>query len=255
MPLDRNATSKLRIERNARRFRTRFGIPVTNPIDISADGTLSLTLAANPSLTVVSTGGIKLQLATGNTGLSISATGLTILTPSPSGISLTPTGIVVTTTATSGLSVTPTGLTLNTLTTKGDLLGFSTQLVRVGVGTNNFVLTADSAQAAGFRWAAAPGAGGIFTTDVKLTTVGTGFYIAEGANATMGRVTLVAGTVVVNTTKVTNASEIFLTVQQSNGGVVGAVYVSARTAGTSFTITSTSATDVSLVSWLILEPA
>lgn len=40
------------------------------------------------------------------------------------------------------------------LTTKGDLLGYSTAPVRVAVGTNGYVLTADSAEATGVKWAA-----------------------------------------------------------------------------------------------------
>lgn len=90
--------------------------------------------------------------------------------------------------------------------------------------------------------------------DFKLDVVGTGHYVKEGTNATMGSATLVGGTVTVNTTKVTANSRIYLT-NNANGGTVGAVYVSARTAGTSFTITSTSGTDTSTVAWLIVEPA
>lgn len=91
-------------------------------------------------------------------------------------------------------------------------------------------------------------------TDHKLVTVGTGLYVKEGANATMGRAVLVGGTVVVATTKVTAASEIFLT-NNVNGGVLGFVTVAARVAGTSFTITSSSALDTSTISWLIIEPS
>lgn len=40
------------------------------------------------------------------------------------------------------------------LTTKGDLLAYTgTGYARVGVGTNGYVLTADSAQTAGIKWA------------------------------------------------------------------------------------------------------
>jgi hypothetical protein len=41
------------------------------------------------------------------------------------------------------------------LTTKGDLYGFSTLDARIPIGTNNQVLTADSTQALGLKWAAA----------------------------------------------------------------------------------------------------
>lgn len=92
------------------------------------------------------------------------------------------------------------------------------------------------------------------TGDMRLANAGNTFFIKEGTNATMGQATLVNGSVVVSTTKVTASSRIFLTV---NGGTltnVGFVYVSARTAGTSFTITSSNASDSSNVAWVIIEP-
>jgi len=46
------------------------------------------------------------------------------------------------------------------LTTKGDIFSFSTVAARLPVGTNNYVLTADSAEATGLKWAASGG----FTT-------------------------------------------------------------------------------------------
>jgi hypothetical protein len=45
------------------------------------------------------------------------------------------------------------------LTTKGDLYTFSTVDARLGIGANNTVLTADSAEATGMKWAAASGGG------------------------------------------------------------------------------------------------
>jgi hypothetical protein len=91
-------------------------------------------------------------------------------------------------------------------------------------------------------------------TDIKIGTVGKGLYIKEGANATMGVKTLTGGTAVVATTKVTASSRIFLD-NQSLGGTAGFLLISARSAGTSFTITSSSGTDTSVIAWLIIEPA
>ena len=45
------------------------------------------------------------------------------------------------------------------LTTKGDLYGFSTLDARIPIGTNNQVLTADSTQALGLKWATASSGG------------------------------------------------------------------------------------------------
>ncbi len=45
------------------------------------------------------------------------------------------------------------------LTTKGDLYTFSTSDTRLAIGSNNTVLTADSAEATGMKWAAAAGGG------------------------------------------------------------------------------------------------
>ena len=57
------------------------------------------------------------------------------------------------------------------LTTKGDLFTFSTVDARVGVGANCTVLTADSAEATGLKWAA-PAAGGGMTLLSTTTLTG-----------------------------------------------------------------------------------
>jgi hypothetical protein len=93
------------------------------------------------------------------------------------------------------------------------------------------------------------------TTDVKLTTVGNGLYLTEGTNATMGVATLVAGTKVVSTTKVTANSRIFTSIQSLGTVTVPkGIGVTARTAGTSFTLTSADATDTSVLAWYMIEP-
>ena len=102
----------------------------------------------------------------------------------------------------------------------------------------------------------ASGGVGLFDTDIKAGVVGKGIYVKEGSNATMGVATLVGGTVTVSTTKVTANSRIQLT-PQTLGTILRpvGVGVTARTAGTSFTITSMDITDTSDVAWVIYEPA
>lgn len=96
--------------------------------------------------------------------------------------------------------------------------------------------------------------GGTTYGDIVIDThvLGT-LKINTGANEQCGTATLVGGTITVNNTKVTASSIILITIQ-APGGTLGATYISARVASTSFTITSTSALDTSTVGWLIIEP-
>lgn len=82
---------------------------------------------------------------------------------------------------------------------------------------------------------------------------GEGLRVTEGTNLFMGVATLVAGAVTVANTSVTANSRIFYNIQ-SPGGTPGFLHISARVAGTSFTITSSSGTDTSVVAWTIVEP-
>lgn len=92
--------------------------------------------------------------------------------------------------------------------------------------------------------------------DIIAGTAGKGVKIKEGANARQGVTTLVLGTKVVANTSVTVNSRIFVGIQ-SLGTVTApkAIAVSARTAGTSFTILSADLTDTSVIAWEIFEPA
>lgn len=87
-------------------------------------------------------------------------------------------------------------------------------------------------------------------------TIGQGIQIKEGTNAKMGLATLIAGTVTVSNTAVTANSRILLT-GQSLGTITSpsSLSISARVAGTSFTILASQATDTSTVAWQIVEPA
>lgn len=76
------------------------------------------------------------------------------------------------------------------LTTKGDLYTYSTTNARLGVGTNGQILTADSAEATGLKWATAAGGGKVLqvvstvaTTAVSNTNAA--LYIDTGLTATI----------------------------------------------------------------------
>ena len=70
------------------------------------------------------------------------------------------------------------------LTTKGDLYTFSTSDARLGVGTNNHVLTADSSEATGLKWAAPAGGGKVL--QVVSTTYSTQATSSSGTYADTG---------------------------------------------------------------------
>lgn len=74
-------------------------------------------------------------------------------------------------------------------TTKGDLSGYDTAPARIPVGTNGHVLTADSTQSLGLKWAAPAAAAAMTVT--KYTT-GSGTYTTP-ANCTSIRVLAVGG--------------------------------------------------------------
>lgn len=67
------------------------------------------------------------------------------------------------------------------LTTKGDLYTYSTTDARLGVGTNGQILTADSAEATGIKWATPASTSGL--TFIKSQTVGTAVSSQEVTSA------------------------------------------------------------------------
>ena len=96
--------------------------------------------------------------------------------------------------------------------------------------------------------------GAVFLKDTGATFVNKGATQVGAVNASrQGTARLVAGSVVVSTTFV-RADSLILVTSQADGGTVGSLRVSARTAGTSFTITSSSGSDTSLVGWQIINP-
>lgn len=80
---------------------------------------------------------------------------------------------------TTGVATANAAVPKNLLTTKGDVIVAQTSatLARLGVGTNDHVLTADSAQTLGVKWAPLP----VTTLDISFTSVtGTTYNLASG---------------------------------------------------------------------------
>lgn len=90
-------------------------------------------------------------------------------------------------------------------------------------------------------------------TDIEAFLANNKLNIPTGSNASAGTGTLSGGTVTISTTAVTASSLIFLTDTASSITNVGALTVSAKVAGTSFTVTSTLALDTSTFNWLIVN--
>jgi hypothetical protein len=88
---------------------------------------------------------------------------------------------------------------------------------------------------------------------LNLGSAGGGIAIKEGgAIARMGVATLAAGTVTVNNTSVTANTRVGY-FRQAPGGTLGQLSVT-KVAGTSFTITSTSGSETSVIFWILFEP-
>jgi hypothetical protein len=160
---------------------------------------------------------------------------------------------------TAGVATANAAIPKSTVTTKGDIIAAtaSATVTRVGAGTNGFILTADSAEAAGIKWAAAASqipsqagnAGEYLKTDgttatwePAIATLNLTFNAQTGTTYT-----LVAGDLNKLVT-LSNASAIVLTVpngifttgQQINIQQIGAGQVSIASDGTSV-LTSTGA--------------
>ncbi|MDP4229244.1 MAG: hypothetical protein Q8916_02435 [Bacteroidota bacterium] len=202
------------------------------------------------------TGNYLFYLQNLNTAANINSVGAFVASTVVDGINSSAVGLStnVTNTLASATGVTMGGFCLNSANVNGSAGSSCTQ---IGATIN---ATGGGVNHAGIFMGGNVGFG-TATPGEPLEVVGNirisgqkGLKITEGANGTMGLATLVGGTVVVNTTKVTASSRIFLMSQNGAAATVGTPYISARTAATSFTITSTSATDVSNVAWWIVEP-
>jgi hypothetical protein len=112
---------------------------------------------------------------------------------------------------------------------------------------------------AGITNATAIGADAVVTTSSTVvlgnacsTVLTGGLKVPTGAAGIAGTATLVAGTVTISTTAVT-ASSVILVSYKTLGGTTGTLSIGTVTAGSSFVISSSSATDTSVVSWWIVN--
>lgn len=129
-------------------------------------------------------------------------------------------------------------------------IGFGTntntafRLFTNGGHTNDITIDADGTL--NLNTLALKGAGSINVGTTNGTTV---------TRIRMGQATLTLGTVVVSDANVTANTKIFLALHTLGTIALAAAYeVTARTASTSFTITSSQATDTSVIDWLMIEP-
>ena len=136
------------------------------------------------------------------------------------------------------------------LTTKGDLYTYSTTDARLAVGANDTVLTADSAEATGLKWAAPASGGGMTLLSTTATTSG-GSVTISGISGSYKNL-LVIGTGITgsnntdssfrfnsNTTSVYSAYNINYINTSLTGNVSNSTLISGSAVGTSTTYSDT----------------
>jgi hypothetical protein len=140
---------------------------VASYVLVAADAgtTVSMNNASGTTITVntglFAAGDIVTILNVGAGTCTITAGTATVSKPTNATLALvTNAGGVLYFTATGAATFMPfdVGSTSIPLTTKGDLFGYDTANARIPIGTNNQVLTADSTQALGLKWATASAA-------------------------------------------------------------------------------------------------
>jgi hypothetical protein len=185
--------------------------------------------------------------------ISVAGTNLAVvscpLTLDLSNVDVNTSGAVV---AVTGANATPVRVLASNYTQAGAGAGMSrdgSQALSVNGASfkvDTAILTpTDQDQAYNSNAASAP-----FATGSAMYSGSTWRLMGTGAAKT-GTATLAAGTVTVADTRIT-ANSVIRVASKTAGGTVGVPYISARTAGTSFTITSTSNTDTSVIQYDIV---
>lgn len=140
------------------------------------------------------------------------------------------------------------------LTTKGDVtLGGTVGTLNVGNGTTTpqFYGTATSLSIRAKNLSAFTNViAGAYTANGDISTTGK-ISVTTGTNKSAGTGTFSSGAATINTNQVTANSLIFI--QYTSCSSCGSTYISAKTAGTSFTVTSTNGSDASTFNWWIIN--
>ncbi len=121
------------------------------------------------------------------------------------------------------------------LTTKGDLVTFDTANTRLGVGTDGQVLTADSTQAKGIKWATGTGGSGTVTNTGGALTADQPVFGAGSAD-------IKVGTKTGNTNKVATSTGSIVTGNTVKWDANGNLIDAGSTPGGSGTVTSVALT-------------
>ena len=180
------------------------GLTLTGgPITSSGTITLGGTLAVTPSDFASQTANTFLAAPSGSAGTpsfrTIVAADVPTLNQNTTGTAANVTGTVAIANGGTGqTSQTAAFDALAPTTTKGDLIvSNGTDNVRLGVGTDAYVLTADSTAAAGVKWAAAAAGGSNITTKgmwENALTISSNYTIASGNSAmSAGPITIASG--------------------------------------------------------------
>lgn len=182
--IDPSAKTPPRVRRNWNRgSKGSFtgSLNLVNPITLDAQNRLTLDIGTNGGLDPSSA---ALQLKLDGTSL----------TTSSAGVKVNALGIATSMIQDDAVNKDKLGI----LTTKGDLLGFSTEPVRIPVGANGLVMTADSTAAGGVSWQAGGGGGGSGTvTSVGLSAPSI-FTVSVSPVTTSGTLTFVLATETAN---------------------------------------------------------
>ena len=182
------------------------GLTLTGTVTTSGSLTLGGTLAVTPSDFASQTANTFLAAPNGSSGTptfrAIVAADVPTLNQNTTGTAANVTGTVAIANGGTGqTSQTAAFDALAPTTTKGDLIvSNGTDNVRLGVGTDAYVLTADSASAAGVKWAAASGGSSNITAQgmwENALTISSNYTITSGNSAmSAGPITVASGVTV-----------------------------------------------------------